>query len=169
LVAAGHAMLVLGSWVPLSLQASRSACWALLGSAAAAACKKKNVGVGQVQTLALGRSVAHSRRAVIGHRGSLLPRRFGTSESRDTRVDLMAGVGRSCGPLASHRWAPGSISRQVIQAGLGDTALFSVTSSCHNCQLSTQRVMGSRGKALSRQARPRGHAHPLPKGRKKKS
>jgi len=33
---------------------------------------------------------------------------------------------------------------QVIQAGLGDTALFSVTSSCHNCQLSTQRVMGAR-------------------------
>ena len=29
----------------------------------------------------------------------------------------------------------------MIQAGLGDTALFSVTSSCHNCQLSTQRVM----------------------------
>jgi len=60
-------------------------------------------------------------------------------------------------------------AQQVIQAGLGDTALFSVTSSCHNCQLSTQRVMGARGKAVSRQARPRGHAHPLPKGRKEKS
>ena len=32
---------------------------------------------------------------------------------------------------------------QVIQAGLGDTALFSVTSSCHNCQLSTQHASAS--------------------------
>jgi len=39
---------------------------------------------------------------------------------------------------------------QVIQAGLGDTELFSATSSCHNCQLSTQRVMGARGKAVSK-------------------
>ena len=44
---------------------------------------------------ALGRSVAHSRRAMTGHRGSLLPRRFGTSESRGIRADLTAGVGRS--------------------------------------------------------------------------
>ena len=30
----------------------------------------------------------------IGHRGSLLPRRFVTSESRGARVDLTAGVER---------------------------------------------------------------------------
>ena len=32
---------------------------------------------------------------MIGHRGSLLPRRFSASESRDIRVDLAASVGRS--------------------------------------------------------------------------
>jgi len=42
-----------------------------------------------------GRSVAHSYRAVIGWRGSLLPRRFDTSESRGARADLTAAVGRS--------------------------------------------------------------------------
>jgi len=52
----------------------------------------------------------------------------------------------------------------VIQAGLGDAELFSVTSSCHNCQLSTQRVMGARGKAVSRQARPREKKVELPLG-----
>jgi len=52
-----------------------------------AACKKKNLGRWQ--------SVVHSRLAVIGHRGSLLPRRFGTSESRGVRANLTAGVGRS--------------------------------------------------------------------------
>ena len=44
---------------------------------------------------ALGRFVAHSHRAVIGHQGSLLLRRFDTSESRGVRADLSAGVGRS--------------------------------------------------------------------------
>ena len=39
-------------------------------------------------------SVVHFSRAVIGHRGSLLPRRFDTSESRGIRADLTAGVGR---------------------------------------------------------------------------
>ena len=44
--------------------------------------------------------------------------------------------------------------RQVIQAGPGDTALFSEASRCLNRQLGTQRMMGFRGKAVSRQAHP---------------
>ena len=60
--------------------------------------------------LALARSVAHSRRAVIGHRGSLLPRRFGTSVSGVSgRISRLASGAR--GLLASRRWAPGSVGR----------------------------------------------------------
>ena len=47
------------------------------------------------ESVVLGRSVAYSRHAVIGHRDSLSPRRFGTSESRVIRAYLTAGVGRS--------------------------------------------------------------------------
>ena len=46
------------------------------------------------KTWGVASSVAHSRRAVIGHRGSLLPRRFDVSESRGVRADLTAGVER---------------------------------------------------------------------------
>jgi len=56
---------------------------------------RKKMGVGNS-------SAVHSRRAAIGHRGSLLPRRFDTSESRGVRADLTAGVGRR---------APGSVRR----------------------------------------------------------
>jgi len=44
--------------------------------------------LGRKKTWALDESVAHSRRAVIGHCESLLPWRFG-------RADLRAGIGRS--------------------------------------------------------------------------
>jgi len=63
------------------------------------------------KTLGVGSFVANSRRAVIGHRGSLLPRRFGTSESRGRQggshgwcralvVLLPRAVGRQ-GPLGA--------------------------------------------------------------------
>ena len=57
---------------------------------------------------------------------------------------------------------------QVIQAGPGDTALFSEASRCLNCQLGTQRMMGVRWKAVSRQAHPARVCVPLPKGKRKK-
>jgi len=57
----------------------------LLASPLKAPPEKKNLGAGS--------SVA--RRAVIGHCGSLLPRRFGTFEVKGTRADLTAGVGCS--------------------------------------------------------------------------
>jgi len=58
--------------------------------------------------------------------------------------------------------------QQVIQAGPGDTALFSGASRCLNCQLDTQRPMGLREKAVSRQAHPARVYVPLPKGKRKK-
>ena len=81
-------------------------------------------------------------------------RKIKLQNSERTLVPYKAHIYRVA--VKSIRYAP----LQVIQAGLGDKALLSVTSSCHNYQLSTQRVMGVRGKAASRQARPRGHALP---------
>ena len=40
-------------------------------------------------------SVVYFRRAVIGHRGSLLPRGFDASESMGVKADLTASVERS--------------------------------------------------------------------------
>ena len=47
-----------------------------------------------------------SCRAVIGRCGSLLPRRFNTSESRGVRADLTAGVGRRLAVRSAGREGP---------------------------------------------------------------
>ena len=46
--------------------------------------------------------------------------------------------------------------------------MFSGASRCLNCQLGTQRMMGVRGKAVSRQAHPARVRVPPPKGKRKK-
>ena len=83
------------SWaLGFPLQDPRGACWAWLGSAAATACKKKTGGV--------GRSFVSSCRALIGHRGSLLPRCFDTSESRGVSVDVAVDC-----PIEAPAWLMG--------------------------------------------------------------
>ena len=72
----------LGSWVLLSRLPGLSAGLSL-GSAVVAACKKKTWALAQIRCA----------RAVVGHRGSLLPRHFGTSESRATgRISRLESV-----------------------------------------------------------------------------
>ena len=72
----------MGSWVLLSRLPGLSAGLSL-GSAAVAACKKKTWALAQIRCA----------RAVVGHRGSLLPRHFGTSESRATgRISRLESV-----------------------------------------------------------------------------
>ena len=78
-------------------------------------------------TWGVGRSVTHSARAVIGVRGSLLPRCFDTSESRGVLADLTACVGRSwsvgLAPLGSVRRPARTIARRAPRAKVARRAV----------------------------------------------